>query len=115
MSNNLIVQIPLDENKVSNYNNYEFNTIRIRGILADQKEDVALYIMDMLFGKINISLTTKVIIYVFEGLIEHSVNDINYRYTMGNIFVLKEKTDNTLMALEKTKILLLIFSKIRNE
>ena len=41
MTNNFTLQIPLDAKAASIYNNYEFNSIRIRGVLADQKEDVA--------------------------------------------------------------------------
>ena len=89
---------------------YQNQAILIKTILREQGANIILFIIDEKQGLMEHSASSDAIVYILEGNIEFKVSEKNYCLTEGNVMKLQSGIPHSFIAVEKTKMLLIIFN-----
>ena len=89
---------------------YQPESIVIKTILRDQPGSIALFIIDKDQGLIEHAASSDAFVYILEGEIDFMISKQNYKLSEGNFLKLPAKIPHSLIAVEKSKMLLIIFS-----
>jgi quercetin dioxygenase-like cupin family protein len=89
---------------------YQEEAILIKTILKEQHANIVLFIIDKGQGLMEHAASTDAVVYVIEGELEFTVADQCYNLTEGNILKLPADAPHSFIAVEKTKMILLLFN-----
>ena len=93
-------------------NDYEYQTdsIIIKTILKDSTGSIALFIIDTNQGLIEHAASSDAFVYILEGEIQFTISKQIYNVREGNVLKLPADIPHSLLAIEKAKMLLIIFA-----
>lgn len=89
---------------------YQTESVTIKTIFRAANGSTALFIIDKEQGLIEHAATSDALVYILEGEIDFTVSQKKYNLKEGNVLSLPAKIPHSLIAVEKTKMLLTIFS-----
>lgn len=89
---------------------YQPESVTIKTIFKSEKGSAALFLIDKEQGLIEHAAASDALVYILEGEIDFIVSGKKYNLKEGDVLGLPAKIPHSLAAVEKTKMLLTVFS-----
>lgn len=97
----------LVKNLLNDYD-YQPESITIKTVLKNPAGSVVLFILDKEQGLIEHAASSEALVCILEGEIDFTISNQNYKLKAGNTLKLPARIPHSLLAVERTKMLLII-------